>query len=387
MVVHPAAGNWSGTLLNALLARDPASAALPRAGIVHRLDKDTSGLMVVGRTLAAVTALTRAIAAREVQRRYLAIAHGAPAHERWTHRGADRPRSEGADADGDRRRRASRRGPTSSASPRATGFAALRCTLHSGRTHQIRVHLARARPAAGRRPSLRRRAGARHAAPGAPRRAAGVRPPALRRARWPSNRRRRETSLTPGPRSSRAGRPELRPGGGASRYNAAIPFRCEGFVRRRDARPNPSTRPSRRDRTRGCKQPRRAIPPNPPRPPTRPTAAPRRGRGFHDDMKTLDAKRVLEAALICSSQPMALREMSALFAGEVGNDTLRDAARRAGRRMQGPRDRAGLGGHRLALSEPRRDWRPTWPVSTPSGRRSTRAPSSRRWRSSPTASR
>ena len=80
MVVHPAAGNWSGTLLNGLLARDPQSAALPRAGIVHRLDKDTSGLMVVGKTLVAVTALVRAIAGREVQRRYLAIAHGkAPA--------------------------------------------------------------------------------------------------------------------------------------------------------------------------------------------------------------------------------------------------------------------------------------------------------------------
>src|SRR6185437_11588187 len=53
MVVHPAPGHWSGTLLNALLARDPRSAALPRAGIVHRLDKDTSGLMVVGKTLQA----------------------------------------------------------------------------------------------------------------------------------------------------------------------------------------------------------------------------------------------------------------------------------------------------------------------------------------------
>jgi 23S rRNA pseudouridine1911/1915/1917 synthase len=76
LVVHPAAGNWQGTLLNGLLARDPAAAALPRAGIVHRLDKDTSGLMVVGKTLAAVTALTRAIAAREVHRQYLAIAQG-----------------------------------------------------------------------------------------------------------------------------------------------------------------------------------------------------------------------------------------------------------------------------------------------------------------------
>ncbi len=76
MVVHPAAGNWSGTLLNALLAHHRASASLARAGIVHRLDKDTSGLMVVGKTLPALTALSRAIAAREVHREYLALAHG-----------------------------------------------------------------------------------------------------------------------------------------------------------------------------------------------------------------------------------------------------------------------------------------------------------------------
>jgi 23S rRNA pseudouridine1911/1915/1917 synthase len=141
MVVHPAAGNWSGTLLNALLARDPASAALPRAGIVHRLDKDTSGLMVVGRTLVAVTALTRAIAAREVQRRYLAIAQGTPAAARWR---VDAPIgrdpklrtrmavvASGKAARTDVERVAAR-----------DGFAALRCMLHTGRTHQIRVHLA-----------------------------------------------------------------------------------------------------------------------------------------------------------------------------------------------------------------------------------------------------
>lgn len=149
MVVHPAAGNWSGTLLNALLARDPASAGLPRAGIVHRLDKDTSGLMVVGRTLAAVTALTRAIAARDVQRRYLAIAHGTPAQERWTIEapiGRDpkvRTRMaivvSGKAARTDVERVATR-----------VGLAALRCTLHSGRTHQIRVHLsARGLPLVG----------------------------------------------------------------------------------------------------------------------------------------------------------------------------------------------------------------------------------------------
>ena len=143
MVVHPAAGNWSGTLLNALLARDPASAALPRAGIVHRLDKDTSGLMVVGRTLAAVTALVRAIAAREVQRRYLAIAHGTPPGERWS---VDAPI--GRDP-----RTRTRMAVTAHGKPARTDFeriavheriAALGCTLHSGRTHQIRVHLAHA---------------------------------------------------------------------------------------------------------------------------------------------------------------------------------------------------------------------------------------------------
>ena len=76
LVVHPAAGHWSGTLLNGLLARHAPASRLPRAGIVHRLDKDTSGVMVVGKTLEAVTGLVRDIAARVVQRQYLALAWG-----------------------------------------------------------------------------------------------------------------------------------------------------------------------------------------------------------------------------------------------------------------------------------------------------------------------
>ena len=144
LVVHPAPGHWSGTLMNGLLAHHALAATLPRAGIVHRLDKDTSGLMVVAKTLRAMTALVRAIAAREVQREYLALAHGRLADERST---VDAPigrdpvsrvrmaivavAAGGKSARTDVLRVAARE-----------GVSALRCTLHSGRTHQIRVHLA-----------------------------------------------------------------------------------------------------------------------------------------------------------------------------------------------------------------------------------------------------
>jgi 23S rRNA pseudouridine1911/1915/1917 synthase len=141
LVVHPAAGHWSGTLLNGLLAHHAGAAALPRAGIVHRLDKDTSGLMVVGKTLAAVTGLVRAIAAREVQRIYLALATGAVTPAART---VDAPI--GRDPASRVRMKVLAGGKPARTDLRCLcthgGFSAVECTLHTGRTHQIRVHLA-----------------------------------------------------------------------------------------------------------------------------------------------------------------------------------------------------------------------------------------------------
>jgi 23S rRNA pseudouridine1911/1915/1917 synthase len=142
LVVHPAPGNWSGTLLNGLLARDAQAALLPRAGIVHRLDKDTSGLMVVARTRAVMDALVQLIAAREVARQYVALAH-----RPW---GSVRVRHVDAPIGRDPRNRL-RMAVVESGKPAFTAFELLqeadngcwvRATLQTGRTHQIRVHMA-----------------------------------------------------------------------------------------------------------------------------------------------------------------------------------------------------------------------------------------------------
>ena len=139
LVVHPGAGNPTGTLVNALLHRDPALNALPREGIVHRLDKDTSGVMVVARTLPAHTALVEQLSARAVHRQYLAVVVGALVSGGTANLAIDRHprdrirmavREDGRDAVTHYRLR-----------ERFRAHTLLECRLETGRTHQIRVHM------------------------------------------------------------------------------------------------------------------------------------------------------------------------------------------------------------------------------------------------------
>ncbi|MEN3292114.1 MAG: rRNA synthase [Burkholderiales bacterium] len=145
LVVHPAAGNWSGTLLNGLLHHFPAIAGVPRAGIVHRLDKDTSGLMVVAKTLEAQTDLVRQLQARSVKREYLALVWGKPhASGRVDAAIGRHPRDRIKMAVSEH---ASAKPAVTHYHRIATGSLAdrpvslMRCQLETGRTHQIRVHM------------------------------------------------------------------------------------------------------------------------------------------------------------------------------------------------------------------------------------------------------
>ena len=139
LVVHPGSGNWRGTLLNALLHHAPELEQVPRAGIVHRLDKDTSGLMVVAKTLAAQTDLVRQLQARTVKRYYQALVRGTL--------------EAGGTVDAPIGRHPTQRtkmAVVKSGKPARTHYRVVErfvdctlvdCALETGRTHQIRVHM------------------------------------------------------------------------------------------------------------------------------------------------------------------------------------------------------------------------------------------------------
>jgi len=139
LVVHPGSGNWQGTMLNALLHHAPQLACIPRAGIVHRLDKDTSGLLVVAKTLTSQTDLVRQLQARSVKRDYLAVVQGLVARDGKVDAPLGRHPSQRV-----------KMAIVHNGKPAVTHYTVLeqfdrhtmiRCSLETGRTHQIRVHM------------------------------------------------------------------------------------------------------------------------------------------------------------------------------------------------------------------------------------------------------
>jgi len=144
LVVHPAAGNWSGTLLNALLHHFPECSEVPRAGIVHRLDKDTSGLLVIAKTLEAQHALVQQLQSRSMERKYIALVWGKTPLSKVIHGAIGRDSK-------DRLRMSLQASGGKEACTHLTTLwhtsfenkpiSLVYCELETGRTHQIRVHL------------------------------------------------------------------------------------------------------------------------------------------------------------------------------------------------------------------------------------------------------